>query len=59
MRARCTHYHGVCDHLVCPRETEKRASEQRAFEHLEDLIRKTRGHGMLCPCKWCRELRAL
>lgn len=32
---------------------------QRAQAYLDQLIARTRGHGEMCPCDACRELRAL
>lgn len=32
---------------------------QRAQAYLDQLIARTRGHGEMCPCEACQELRSL
>jgi hypothetical protein len=32
MKAECTHYMGICDRLVCPREEEKREATRAEIE---------------------------
>ena len=57
--ARCTHAAGACDQLVCPRSEARQTADRRSLSHTDDLARRTRDHGQMCPCDACRELRRL
>lgn len=35
----CTHTAGICDYLVCPRETAARAEDRRLARLNDDIIR--------------------